>query len=233
VNETASIVVHLIRHGRVASHQGDMPVTDEGQAEIRAAGVRLAEQIRPDEAIYFLCTSTRRTQETAAGLRAVMAERLGSEVGLPAPRAEWAIRNPDLFLAGRRVEMMSTPEAVAAQIPEAGLAGADVDAVAFFHAFFRSPDRIGYWLGHTDPPGEDTRAVARRVLAFSTSLLYVAPLQARRYVCVTHSPVMRAVLAEYLHHDPGEPEWVESIYLALDGSGTTITFRDRSIALRS
>jgi broad specificity phosphatase PhoE len=232
LSEGASIVVHLIRHGRVASHRGDMPVTDEGQAEIRAAGVRLAGQIRPGEEIHFLCTATLRTQETAAGLRAVLAEHLGTEVGLPAPRVEWAIRNPDLFLAGRRVEMMSTPEAVAAQIPEAGLAGADVDRMAFFHTFFRSPDRIGYWLRHANPPGEDTRAVARRVLAFSASLLYVSPLQARRYVCVTHSPVMRAVLAEYLHYDPGEPEWVESIDLALVGSGTTITFRDRSLVLR-
>lgn len=209
-----------------------MPVTEEGQAEIRVAGERLADQIRSGEEIHFLCTSTLRTQETAAGLRAVVAECLGTEVGLPAPRAEWAIRNPDLFLAGRRVEMMSTPEAVAAQIPEAGLAGADVDAVAFFHDFFRSPDRIGYWLGHPDPPGEDTRAVGRRIVAFSASLLYVPSPRPRRYLCVTHSPVMRAVLAHYLHHDPGEPEWVEAIDLTLDGSGTEITFRGRTAPLR-
>ncbi len=162
----------------------------------------------------------------------VSARRIGYASDSTAPRAEWAIRNPDLFLAGRRVEMMSTPEAVAAQIPEAGLAGADVDAVAFFYDFFRSPDRIGYWLGHPDPPGEDTRTVGRRIVAFSTSLLYVPPLRPRRYVCVTHSPVMRAVLAEYLHLDPGEPEWVESIDLTLDGSGTALTFRDRTAPLR-
>lgn len=209
-----------------------MPLDPSGREEVEASGRRLAGFVRPGEEVHFLTTPTRRTKDTADVIRGTMREALGEQAGLLAPREEWAIRNPDLFLAGRRVEMMSTPEAVAGQIPDAGLAPAVVDGHVFFNGFFRSPDRIGYWLGHPDPPGEDPTAVARRVVAFGESLLYVAPAHPRRYVCVTHSPVLRAVLIRFFHHDPGEPEWAESLDLVLDESGSSLTFRDRQVALR-
>jgi broad specificity phosphatase PhoE len=228
----AVTTIHLVRHGRVASHRGDMPITEEGHAEIRAAGLRLAQEVRPEEEIHFLCTTTTRTRETADTLYASLKENLGPNAPLRAPREEWALRNPDLFLAGYRVEMVSTPEAMALQIPESGLTPAQVDAVAFFKAFFRSPDRIGYWLNHSDPPGENTAAVGRRLVAFCASLPYNAEQKRRRYVCVTHSPVLRAVLMHCLQQDPGEPEWVERIDLSLDPNGGTITFRDQAASLR-
>lgn len=209
-----------------------MPLDPSGRDEVAASGRRLAGMVQPGEEVHFLTTPTRRTKDTADVIRETMQEVLGAQAGLLVPREEWAIRNPDLFLAGRRVEMMSTPEAVAAQIPEAGLAPAVVDGHPFFHHFFRSPDRIGYWLGHPDPPGEDPVAVARRVVAFGESLLYVAPPRPRRYVCVTHSPVLRAVLIRFFHHDPGEPEWAEALDLVLDESGSSLVFRDRRVALR-
>ena len=37
----APIRMHWMRHGRVASHRGDIPVTDEGLRELEAAGRRL------------------------------------------------------------------------------------------------------------------------------------------------------------------------------------------------
>ena len=224
----AEVVVHLVRHGRVASHRGDIPVTDEGHEEIRAAGRLLREQVRPGEEVHFLTTPTLRSRETAETLLATLREHPVTDVELVEPRKEWAIRNPDLFLAGHRVEMVSTPEAMAHQLADHGVTAEDVDRVEFFHSFFRSPDRIGYWLRHPSPPGEITSAVARRVVAFSRSLLDAPAQRARRFVCVTHSPVMRAVLARYLNHDPGEPDWVERIDLTIRPSGTAIAFRHQS-----
>jgi len=226
------LVVHLVRHGRVASHRGDIPITDEAHEEVRAAGRLLLEEIRPGEEIHFLTTPTLRSRETADTLHATLRENPVAGVELLEPRRERAIRNPDLFLAGHRVEMVSTPEAMAHQIHEHGVTAEDVDRVEFFHSFFRSPDRIGYWLGHPSPPGEVTAAVARRILAFSRSLLDAPAARARRFVCVTHSPVMRAVLARYLDHDPGEPEWVERIDLTIRPDGTTVAFRRLSAAVQ-
>jgi broad specificity phosphatase PhoE len=128
--------------------------------------------------------------------------------------------------------MVSTPEAMAQQIADAGVTAQDVDRVEFFHSFFRSPDRIEYWLRHPSPPGEDAAAVARRIVAFAASLLDAPAERPRRFVCVTHSPVMRAVLARYLDHDPGEPEWVERIDLTVRPSGTTIAFRQLSSSVQ-
>ena len=43
---------------------------------------------------------------------------------------------------------------------------------------------------------------------------------ARRFVCVTHSGPMRALLRRYVvGEDPGEPEYVEAVELAFDGDG--------------
>lgn len=226
------IEIHLVRHGRVASHQGDMPVTEEGHAEVEAAGHGLIDLLQPGERIHLLCTAAARSRETADTLYATINDEIDSDIDLRGPREEWAIRNPDLFLAGHRVEMVSIPEAMARQIPDSGLTPEEVDAAAFFHGFFRSPDRIGYWLNHPDPPGEDAAAVGRRVVAFCKSLPYTSVQRKQRFVCVTHSPVMRAVLAHYLHHDPGEPAWVERIDLALNTKGGSITFRDRTVFLR-
>jgi broad specificity phosphatase PhoE len=70
--------------------------------------------------------------------------------------------------------------------------------IPFLRGFWEAPDRIDYWVNHSDPPGEDAEAVARRVLTFATSLLDLPRVQPRRYICVTHSPVMRAFLRRYL-----------------------------------
>ena len=97
----------------------------------------------------------------------------------------------------------------------------------FLRGFWADPDRIGYWVSHPNPPGEDADTVARRLLTFAVSLLDVPRVQPRRYMCVTHSPVMRAFLRRYLlGHDPGEPGYLESVYLGFEDDGScTIQFR--------
>ena len=226
------MIVHLVRHGRVASHSGDIPITEAGHAEVRVAGLALAELVQPGEEVHFLHSPSIRAQQTVDILYATMKDNLGQGVQLQAPRVEPAIRNPDHYLAGCRVELVSTPESMAVQIPDSCATIADVDSVPFYHAFFREPDRVGYWLNHRTPPGEDTRAVARRIVAFCLSLLDVPSKQKKRFVCVTHSPVLRAVLVQYLNGDPGEPAWVERIDLKLDPGGSAITFRDFTAPLQ-
>jgi broad specificity phosphatase PhoE len=81
---------------------------------------------------------------------------------------------------------------------------------------------------------ENTCAVARRVLTFATSLLDLPQVQPRRYICVTHSPVMRAFIRRYLlGQDPGEPGYGESIDMLFAENGSfTLRFRDVSVTRR-
>jgi len=227
-----SLRIRLLRHGRVASHRGDVPVTDEGLREVEALGRRLAAEPEPGEVVVILTTATLRARETAIALyqsmQAALDERAGAvSVTVLPPAEEPAIRNPDIYIGGRRVEMVSTGEAMAEQIPGSGLGAEDIDYLPFYREFFPHRDRVGYWVHHPDPPGEDADAVARRVKTFAASLLDL-PRERMRYICVTHSPLLRAFLSRYvLDHDPGEPRFMESIDLAFPGDGSFVMrFRD-------
>ena len=121
------------------------------------------------------------------------------------------IRNPDLYVAGHRVEMVSAIDAVAAQLPDEALTRPELERNAFFSRFLTSPDRVGMWVDDVDPPGKRSVDVARRFITWARSLLDAARPYARRYVCVTHSGPMRALLRHHvLGHDPGEPEYVRA-----------------------
>jgi broad specificity phosphatase PhoE len=187
----------LLRHGEVASHRGDIPITDAGRAQAEEAGRRLAGL----GAVRLLTGATRRAQETAAGVRDGLAAAGAAVTG---PEVAFALRNPDLYLAGHRVDMVSSPEAFAAQVP--GLTANDVLAVPFFAGFLTAPDRIEFWLRSEDPPGDGAAAVAARIVAFARSLGDVPGTDA--VVAVTHSPVLRAVAVGLGLDDPGEPPYL-------------------------
>ena len=236
---SAPLKVHLVRHGEVASHRGDISVTAAGLAQAEKAGRRVGGELEPGEAVFFLYAPTRRARETAEALHGGVAASL--EAGrhkateLLPPAEEWALRNPDLYVAGFRVEMVSTPEALAEQVAASGLGVRELSGHPFFRKFWAAPDRIGYWVGHPDPPGEDADAVARRLLTFAVSLLDLPRERPGRYVCVTHSPVVRAFLRRYLSgEDPGEPDYLESVDLVVPAAGPPgVSFRGRRRTLVS
>ena len=193
----------LLRHGEVTSHRGDVPVTEEGLQTATDVGRRLAG--RADGAIRVISGETRRTRETAAavaqGARAAGAEVLEDGVA-------FALRNPDLYLAGIRVDMVSSEAAFAAQIP--GFTEADVAKVAFFSEWLTVPDRVGWWVRHPDPPGDDAAAVAARIRTFAGSLADRDDATAFT-VGVTHSPVLRACALDVTGSDTGEPRWLAGL----------------------
>ncbi|MDQ3864202.1 MAG: histidine phosphatase family protein [Actinomycetota bacterium] len=215
--------VHWVRHGEVASHRGDVPLTDEGVAQARKRGRSLAKDVSRGEVVHFMHAPTLRTRQTAEEIRGGMSEVIdpGGGAELPDVTERWAIRNPDLFVAGQRVEMVSSVEALAEQLSAPVLDPEKLSEHTFFREFWASPDRIGYWLEHPDPPGEDTVAVARRQVTFALSLLDGRKDRPVRYVLATHSPVLRAILLCYAGEDPGEPEYLEPVDLILSQNGAS------------
>ena len=204
----------LLRHGEVASHRGDVAVTDRGLDGAEHVGQRLA---AATGRIRVLTGDTLRTRQTGAAI-ATGASAAGAAVD--EPRVVFALRNPDLYVAGERVDMVSSPAALAEQVP--GMTVDEAAAVPFFAAFFEQPDRIGWWLGLADVPGDDAEAVARRIGHFAASLPDRTTQPAELTVGVTHSPVLRACALDQLGHDPGEPEWLTGLELSVSS--------DRSVA---
>jgi broad specificity phosphatase PhoE len=206
----------LLRHGEVTSHRGDVPVTEEGLQTAVEVGRRLAG--RADGAIRVISGETRRTRDTAAAV-AQGAREAGAEV--LEDGVAFALRNPDLYLAGVRVDMVSTEAAFAAQIP--GFTEADVAKVDFFAQWLTVPDRVGWWVRHTSPPGDDAAAVAARIRTFAGSLADRDDATAFT-VGITHSPVLRACALEVAGTDIGEPNWLAGVEAEISA--------DRSVRLQ-
>jgi broad specificity phosphatase PhoE len=218
----APLAFWFFRHAEIPSHRGDLPATSAGLDHAETVGATLVDSCPPGSHVEFLHAPTIRTVQTAEALRRGMERGLpaASGVHLGAPRVERAVRNPDLYVAGHRVEMVSSMDAVAAQLPDDALTRAELERNSFFRRFVTSPDRVGMWVADHDPPGERADEVAWRFFTWARSLLDTARPYARRYVCVTHSGPMRALLRRYvLGHDPGEPEYVEAVELSFDGDG--------------
>jgi broad specificity phosphatase PhoE len=129
----------------------------------------------------------------------------------------FALRNPDLYLAGVRVDMVSSPEAFAEQVP--GLTPDDVLAVPFFAGWFSAPDRIEWWLRHPSPPGDDAAGVAERLAAFAATLGDPGANAPDTVVAVTHSPLLRAVSVTFIGTDPGEPQHLTGFSLEAGPEG--------------
>jgi broad specificity phosphatase PhoE len=205
----------LLRHGEVASHRGDVAVTDRGLDNAQNVGRRLAAGAGR---VRVLTGDTLRARQTGAAI-ATGASAAGATV--EEPRVAFALRNPDIYVAGERVDMVSSAAALAEQVP--GLTVAEAAAVPFFAEFFDHPDRIGWWLRHGDVPGDDAGTVARRIGHFAASLPDRTGRPAELTVGVTHSPVLRACTLAHLGHDPGEPEWLTGLDLSVSD--------DRSVAV--
>ena len=185
-----------------------MAITDDAERQAFAVGQFFgADVVGP---IRVLSGDTRRAKDTAYCVSQGMAEAGGHVLG---PDVAFALRNPDLYLNGTRVNMVSSAEALADQVPR--LSPDDVASIDFFPDFFASSDRIGWWLGHESPPGEDASALAARVRSFAESLVDPVPDRTEVVVAVTHSPLIRAAGLDLLGHDIGEPPWVSGLLVSV------------------
>jgi broad specificity phosphatase PhoE len=202
----------LLRHGEVTSHRGDVPVTEDGLQTAVEVGRRLGR--RADGALRVISGETRRTRDTAAAV-ARGAREAGAEV--LEDGVAFALRNPDLYLAGVRVDMVSSETAFAEQIP--GFTEADVAKVGFFADWLTVPDRVGWWVGHPAPPGDDAAAVATRIRAFAASLVDRDDAPAFT-VGITHSPVLRACALQVAGSDIGEPNWLAGLEAEISADRT-------------
>lgn len=196
-----TVTLLLLRHAHVDGHRGDVPITEQGRRQARVAGAWLAAAGFDVAAVLY--GGTRRTRETAEGILDGLGPDRRPPVG---PEDSFALRNPDLYLGGDRVSMVSTADAFAEQTRH--LDAADVARAPFFREWLEHPERIGFWVHHPAPPGDTPASVGSRISAFAGSLVDVPGWRGRTVVAVTHSPVLRAVGLRLNGTDPGEPALV-------------------------
>jgi broad specificity phosphatase PhoE len=206
----------LLRHGEVESHRGDVPVTTEGLQTAAEVGAHLAARAT-GRRIRIVSGETRRTRDTA---EAVARGAVDGGADVVTGGVAFALRNPDLYLAGVRVNMVSSEQAFAEQVP--GLAEADIGKLAFFRDWLSVPDRVGWWVAHENPPGDTAADVARRIERFAAS--FADRPGDDLVVGVTHSPVLRALAVHCTGTDPGEPAWLAGIAADV-ADDRSVTFR--------
>lgn len=209
---SSGIRLLLLRHGQVPHHRADVAPTDLGLAQADAAGRWFAGQ--SIDVAGLLSGETRRTVETASAFAAGM--RAGG-AAVPDPVVSFALRNPDLYLGGHRINMGEGAAFLAAQSPD--VTEADVEASPFFAGFIGAPDRIGFWLEHPNPPGDDARSVGRRIDTFARSLADVPAFAGRTVVAITHSPVLRALRHHHWADYSREPPFLHGYALTLAPEG--------------
>jgi broad specificity phosphatase PhoE len=125
------------------------------------------------------------------------AEQVGRRL---AARADGPIR----VISGETRRTRDTAAAVARGAREAGA------EVSFFAEWLTAPDRVGWWVRHPEPPGDDAAAVADRIRTFAASLADREDATAFT-VAITHSPVLRACAVEVTGGDIGEPQWLAGL----------------------
>jgi broad specificity phosphatase PhoE len=208
----AGVELLLLRHGQVPNHRSDVPLTDRGQAPAEAAGRWFAEE--GIEIAGLLSGETKRTMDTAAGFAAGNRDAGGS---LPDPVVSFALRNPDFYLGGHRINMAEGAAALAAQSPSVD--EDDVGQVPFYRDLMVAPDRVGFWLEHGNPPGDTARDVGYRIDSFARSLNDVPAWAGRTVVAITHSPVLRAVRYHHWGEYSKEPPFLHGYRLICDEHG--------------
>ena len=212
---TETVTLLLLRHAHVDGHRGDVPITGEGHDQARRAGEWIGAAGFQVGAVLY--GGTRRTRETAEGIL-VGLEAGGSHAMETADC--FALRNPDLYLGGDRVSMVSTAGAFAEQTRH--LTADDVIRVPFFREWLEHPERVGFWVAHRSPPGDTAASVSQRISAFAGSLADVPAWRGKTVVAVTHSPVLRALGLHQFGTDPGEPALVTGYQLLVRAGSVDI-----------
>lgn len=81
----SDIIIHVVRHGHIPSHNSDVALTAEGRQAVHLAGRQLAAAINEGEAVGFLHGPALRARQTAWGMYDGLNEGLASTLRVKGP----------------------------------------------------------------------------------------------------------------------------------------------------
>jgi broad specificity phosphatase PhoE len=230
---SGEVIVHVIRHAHIPSHESDVALTPEGHQAAYLAGRQLATVLSDGEVVSFLHGPSRRTRETALGMYRGMREGLATAgrtaVQLMPPESHPDLRNLGLMVNGRLQEAMRLFHDQVRMAYAADPSPENRSRLAYHDGFWGAEDPLDYWMKHPSPHAENPEWVAARIRRVIHELLSASPSSPssrQRILCITHSACMRAYLHRVLGVDPGEPDFCESFTVKKMGDGSVqIEFR--------
>lgn len=229
--------VVLLRHGETVGYQGDLGLTDRGEAQARDRGAALAAEITPGTTVRLPHARTARGIATAVALRAALVAALGPEraadVEIGPLHPEPWFDNLRYSLHGQGVDPSAT---VAARQASRGDPPDWVREFDRFDTDFGATAAAGgpidYWMRNPTLYFEPPHVAAHRVWRGVAEVGRDRP-ERLLVLASTHSAPMRAFVATALGSDPGEPHNLEDVRVQVRPDGTaTITFREHRLPAR-
>jgi len=205
--------LRLLRHGETAGYEGDLGLSERGEAQAREAAASLAGEAHG--AVRVLHAPSVRARLTADAL----AEELGTTA-----RPERGFANFTVAAGGDVREQAEVfGEYAGERRPPEELPGWLADLARFRHIHVSGGDPIAFWL-HTpllgfEPPAVAVRRYWRAIMAHADDTLTVV---------AAHSGPMRALVAHAFHEDLGEPENLEAVAIHLAPPRARVEYRGRT-----
>lgn len=225
-------VVHLLRHGETVGYRTDTGLTVLGRRQALAAGRRLAGRLVAGDRVRIVHSPRARTRETAL----LLGEGIGAVADVDEPVEEPGFDNFRVRMEDDELEVTVAFERFAGARPHDGGGGRVPGWVAEADRFWRihesGGDPIAHWLTQPMQHIEPAAAVVRRM--WSTIVRTAADARTAgvdHLVICGHSGPIRAIAAQALGVDPGEPDHLEELELLLDpdGSRAQLRFRGQTI----
>ena len=202
--------LRLLRHGETAGYEGDLGLSERGEAQAREAAAALADEAHG--AVRVLHAPSVRARLTAE----VLADELGTTA-----QPERGFANFTVAAGGdvrEQAEVFGEYGGERRALDE--LPGWLADVARFREIHASGGDPIAFWL-HTpllgfEPPSVAVRRYWRAILANAGEELTVV---------AAHSGPMRALAAHAFHEDLGEPHNLEPIAIHLEGGRARVDYR--------
>jgi len=209
--------LRLLRHGETAGYEGDLGLSDRGQAQAGEAAAALAAEA--PAALRLLHAPSVRARVTAE----VLSGDLGAAgVAVDGPRPEPGFANFAVAAGGEVREQAEVfgEYAGAARTPLEELPGWLADLARFRAVHVSGGDPIAFWLTTPllgfEPPAVAVRRYWRAIAAVADDALTVV---------AAHSGPMRALVAHAFARDLGEPDHLESVAIHVEGGRARVAFR--------
>ena len=204
--------VWLVRHGEVASYLGDHGLTPRGEAQARAAAAELAEELGTDAEVDLRHAPSGRATGTARVLGPALRDA-GVLVGPPEADAGFENFRVDVHGEVQAHDAMRLALAEG-QEPDGPPPTWRAEGARFAAIHDGGGDPITWWLTQPTLAYEPAAIVVRR---YWRALGAVAAAGLPRTVVCCHSGPMRALAAQALGRDPGEPDHLERVVVRMAG----------------
>lgn len=232
--------IRLIRHGETLSYAIDAALTERGRAQAHRRGVQLAEELAPG-CVRILHSPRRRAAETARHLRRGLRDRAAAK-RLPVV-GPFVVTDPieaaafDNFRTSCGTEELEVTAAFGHLEAERHRRTTDgsssppaawvLEADRFWHRFETDDDPIAYWLAQPLQSFEPAALVVHRFWDAIVDWARTGGPEVQTLVC-THSGPIRALVAQAIGADPGEPDHLEDVRLDVDLERSRVGVRYRA-----